>query len=75
MAFQEIVLVDAEGFIAEERPMSAAVDGLTYLIHTDDDTGLLGLYARQLEAQVRGLEALLHSDNPNARDACARLWN
>ena len=75
MAFQEIVLVDTEEFITEGKTMTAAVDGLTYLIHADDETGLVALYSRQLEARVRGVEALLRSDDPNAREACARLWN
>jgi hypothetical protein len=75
MAFQGIVQVEGDEFIADGSNVSTAVDGLTYLMHSDDETGLAGLYARQLEAQVRGMEALLRSDDPNARDVCARLSN
>jgi hypothetical protein len=67
--------VTADEFVVDGNSMSAAGDGVTYLIHSDDETGLVGLYARQLETQVRRVEALLRSDNPNARELCARLWN
>jgi hypothetical protein len=75
MAFQGMVLGDAEEFITDGNNMSVAVNGLTYLMHSDDDTGLVGLYAKQLEARVRDMESLLRSDDPNARDLCARLSN
>ena len=65
----------ADEFFAEGNNISAAVDGLTFLMHSDDDTGLVSLYAKQLEERVRGVEALLRSDDPNARDVCARLSN
>ena len=73
MAFQEILFVAADEFITEGNSVSAAADGVTYLVHADDDKGLAGLYARELETQVRSLEALLRSNDPNARAVCARL--
>jgi hypothetical protein len=75
MAYQETRLVDAGEFSSDGNKLSAAVDGLTYLIHSDDDVGIVGLYAGQLEAQVRGLEALLRSADPNMRGVRARLRN
>lgn len=74
-AFQENRLVDAEDFARNGNSLSAAVDGLTYVIHSNDDMGLLGLYAGQLEAQVRNLEALLRTADPNMRGVRARLRN
>jgi hypothetical protein len=74
MAFQEIV-VDEEGFIAEDKTMAEAVGGLTCMMHADGDAGLARVYARQLDAQVAMLEVLMRSDNPTARYVCARLWN
>ena len=35
MAFQGIVLVEADEFFAEAKNISAAVDGLTFRMHSD----------------------------------------
>jgi len=75
MAFEEILFVNADEFVADGYNLSGMGDGPSYLIHSDDETGLVGLYARHLEAQARDLEALLRSTDPNARAACARLRN
>ena len=53
MAFQEIQFVNADEFVAEGNNLSGAGDELTCLIHSDDETGWMGLYARQLEMQAR----------------------
>jgi hypothetical protein len=75
MAFQEILFVNADEFIADGYNLSGMGDGPSYLIHSDDESGLVGLYARHLEGQARDLETLMRSADPNARDVCARLRN
>jgi hypothetical protein len=75
MALQEVLFVDADGFVVDGVHIADTMDSLTFLIDTDDETGLVGLYAKQLHARVRGLEALLRSDEPNMRDVQARLCN
>jgi len=75
VAFQEIQFVNADEFVAEGNNLSGAGDELTCLIHSDDETGWMGLYARQLEMQARELATLLRSADPNARKVCARLRN
>jgi hypothetical protein len=75
MAFQETRSVDTDEYVANGSTLSAAVDGLTYLMLPGDDMEMVGLYARQLDARVRDMEALLRSDDPNVRGVRARLVN
>jgi hypothetical protein len=76
MAFQEIRFADADEFFADGNNVSATVEALTYLVHSDDDMGMAGPYTRLLEARMHDLEVLLRrSENPNARDMYARLLN
>lgn len=75
MTLLGIVDVYADDFVVDCGHMADTVECVTLLIHSDNDTGLLGLYAKQLEARVRGLEALLGCDDPYLRDAQARLCN
>jgi hypothetical protein len=75
MAFQEVSFLDADEFAAEGNGLSSVVEGLMYVIDSDDESGLAGLYRGQLGAQVRGLEALLRSADPNMRDTRERLRN
>ena len=75
MALQGVADIYADEFVVDCGRMADTVECVTLLIHADHDTGLLGLYAKQLEARVRGLEVLLACDNPNLRDVQARLSN
>jgi hypothetical protein len=75
MAYQEIRLVDADELVVEGNKRPDTLEGLTFVIHAGDDTGMAGLYAGQLEARVRSLEALLRSADPNLREVRARLRN
>ena len=49
MALQEVLFVDSDEFVVDGVRMSDSVVRLTYHIHSDEDMGLVGLYARQLE--------------------------
>jgi hypothetical protein len=64
MAFQKTMFVDADEF-AEGNSLSGS----------DDEMGLARLYRGQLGEQVRRLEALLRSADPNMRETRARLRN
>ena len=75
MAFQESRAAQTDELGAEGNSATTLVDGLTRAMHAGEEIGLVRLYAGQLEAQVRDLEALLRSADPNMRGIRARLRN
>jgi hypothetical protein len=75
MAFQGIMFTDADEFSADDMRLSGVGDGPEYLLHPEDETGLVGLLARQVAVRVRDLEVLMRSNDPNMREVCARLVN
>ncbi|HEY4382750.1 MAG TPA: hypothetical protein VGN01_20570 [Acidobacteriaceae bacterium] len=75
MTSQEMLIVDADEFALEGGRIAGALDSLSYVIHSDDETGLVGLYARQLEGRVRDLEVLMNCIDPNMRAVRTRLRN
>src|SRR5580704_13477138 len=72
MALQEGLFVDSDEFVVDGALMSDSVVRLTYLIHSVNDTGLVGLYAKQLEDRLRDVGCLLRSGDTDMR---ARLCN
>jgi hypothetical protein len=67
--------MDADEFVVDAACVSGTLGNLTYLVcRSDEDAGLVQLYARQLEV-VAGVGALLRSADPKVREARARLCN
>jgi hypothetical protein len=75
MAFQEIMFTDADELSADDLQLSGMGDGPAFLLSPEDETGLVGLFARQVALRARNLETLLRSADPNMRDVLARLVN
>jgi hypothetical protein len=72
MALQEVLFVDSDEFVVDGVRMSDSVVSLTYHIHSDEDMGLVALYARQLEDRLRDVSCLLRSGD---KDMVTRLCN
>jgi hypothetical protein len=76
MTLQSNSFMDADEFVLDATRISDTLVSLTHLVYwNDQDTGLVQLYAGQLEERLLGLGALLRSTDPNVRDAQARLCN
>jgi hypothetical protein len=76
MALQSDLFIDTDEFLADATRVSDTLDSLTYLVcWNDEDIGMVQLYARLLQARLRGLGVLLRSTDPNVREVRARLCN
>jgi hypothetical protein len=76
MASQSDLFLDADEFLVDAARISDTLVGLTHLVYWgEEDSGLVQLYARQLEERLRGVGALLRSSDPNVREARVRLRN
>jgi hypothetical protein len=76
MALTSDLFMDTDEFVVDAARLSDTLGSLTDLTYwSDEDAGLVQLYARQLEERSRGLVRLLWSADPNVREAQARLRN